>query len=202
MFIPWDTETTGKVDFKRQSTVPWQPHLCSIAWITASDAGENEGEQLHHIKPDGWIVPPEAVAIHGLTTEFLTENGKPLADVIEMFFTDIERAAYRVAYNHGFDNKMIRIEQHRLGHGPDRLEWWKNGPSKCAMRPMQSRMAKPTAADLKARGWTKYKTPELAESHTHLFGVPHDDQHGALGDARAALAIWQRLLSDGTLSQL
>lgn len=199
MIIVWDTETTGRVDFKSRSWAPHQPRLCSIAWIHASDTGENEGEQLHYIKPDGWTVPPEVIPIHGLTTEFLTENGKPLADVLELFFTDIEQAAYRVAYNHGFDNKMVRIEQHQLGHDESRLNWWKDTPSKCALAPMTRRCKLPATAEMRKYPGLRYrfKTPDLAESHTHLFGVPHDDTHGALGDARAALAIWRFLLADG-----
>lgn len=199
MIIAFDTETTGKIEFKVPSEDPSHPHLCSIAWITCNDQGENEGEQIHYIKPDGWTVPDDVLPIHGLTTEFLTENGKPLADVVELFFSDIEKAEYRVAYNHGYDNRMIRIEQHRLGASEPMLAWWKNGPSKCAMAPMVSRCKLPATAEMRKYPGLRYrhKQPTLAESYTHLFGAPHDDAHGALGDARAALAIWRFLLAEG-----
>lgn len=201
--IVWDTETTGRINFGVPSADPSHPHLCSIAWIRCDAAGvplPEAGRKYRLVRPDGWTVPADAVAIHGLTTERLSDEGIALQQVAEEFFADVatdQRAGgYRVAYNHGFDNRMIRIEQHRLGHEDAKLIWWQQGsPSRCAMAPMQRLVkAPPTKAMVAARRY-HYKTPNLTESYRYLFGTDFAGAHGAEADAEAARAIWAELLA-------
>lgn len=194
----FDLETTGLPLWKEPSEHPGQPRICSIAWIDCDDVAEpiKGGRHYHLIKPDGWTVPAEVVAIHGLTTERLMDEGLPLEGVLEDFFASVGKSAYRVAYNHSFDNRMVRIEQCRLSHDETLLGWWSTGASRCAMAPMTRRVNLPPTKLMLRAGFRKPKSPTLGESHRFLFGKPHEGAHGAADDAEAARAIWQILLAE------
>ena len=145
-------------------------------------------------------MPAEAFGVHGLTIERLQDEGVELAEVMDEFMTGVGECAYDVAFNRAFDARMIRIAQHRLLHPGDLLDWWQARPGKCAMRPMVKVVGLPATESMKQyKGLAKRnKTPTLTEVHQHLFGVPHENAHGAAGDAEAARRIWQVHLSGGT----
>lgn len=204
MIIVWDTETTGFPLWGSPSEHPDQPHICSIAWIPCTDNAEPMTQEPIYrlIKPEPYysVMPAEAFGVHGLTIERLQDEGVELAEVMDEFMTGVGECAYDVAFNRAFDARMIRIAQHRLLHPGDLLDWWQARPGKCAMRPMVKVVGLPATESMKQyKGLAKRnKTPTLTEVHQHLFGVPHENAHGAAGDAEAARRIWQVHLSGGT----
>jgi DNA polymerase III epsilon subunit-like protein len=107
----FDCETTGlpekgldyKVDFDKF------PRIVSLSW-------EYQGVLKHKIaKPDGWIIPDEAAAIHGITTEIAMQKGEPIIDILSEFFTDCASAPLICAHNVYFDTSMIKSEELRSG---------------------------------------------------------------------------------------
>lgn len=61
-------------------------------------------------------VPPEAAAVHGLTSEFLAD--KPVFSEVYSDFIDFIGDARLVIHNAEFDMKFINRELQNVGHGP------------------------------------------------------------------------------------
>lgn len=108
----FDTETTGLIPKKAEYKTDFAqfPHLVQIAWI----AGDNEAEH-YIIKPDGWIIPDEAVAVHGITTEYANEHGLPLPEVMERFIVAAERCPLICAHNIYYDTSVSKADLLRYG---------------------------------------------------------------------------------------
>jgi DNA polymerase III epsilon subunit-like protein len=76
----FDTETTGT---PRNYNAPvsdssnW-PRLVQLAWIMADDKGNVLKRKSVIIKPDGFVIPNNVSAIHGITTERAKQEGLPL----------------------------------------------------------------------------------------------------------------------------
>lgn len=98
----FDTETTGLppkgcdpvTDFERY------PHIVQISWSL------NDRNMDFIIKPDGWTIPPQATAIHGITNED-AQNGVKLDFALRLFSMDLIRADKICAHNADFDIGMI-----------------------------------------------------------------------------------------------
>uniref|UniRef100_UPI0035C670C3 exonuclease domain-containing protein n=1 Tax=Serratia quinivorans TaxID=137545 RepID=UPI0035C670C3 len=74
----YDTETTGLPNWKVPSDSPEQPHLVQLAGVLSNaETGEEIQSMNVIIKPDGWEIPEEVTAVHGITTEYALEHGIP-----------------------------------------------------------------------------------------------------------------------------
>ena len=99
-----DTETTGIPD----RTAKWDtdfadyPHVVQIAWMHGCKV-EN-----HIIRPDGWEIPEDALAVHGITTEYAMEHGEPFAAVVDMLIQDCHEAGLICGHNIHFDTGIIK----------------------------------------------------------------------------------------------
>ena len=74
----YDTETTGLPDFKAPSESAHQPHIVQLAALLV-DMDTRETIQSMDVicRPDGWTIPDEVAAVHGITTEHAAEVGIP-----------------------------------------------------------------------------------------------------------------------------
>lgn len=182
--IAIDTETTGLPLWKEPSEHPDQPHVVWLAMVALDDDLNVTGETSLLVRPDGWIIPPEMTAIHGVTMEQAMDEGIPAAQMFEAFAEAVARAQAIVAHNASFDARMMRIIARKLGV-PDVLE-----PRKadlfCTM--MKARPLLPKAA----------KFPSLTECIKHFFDEDLEGAHGALVDARACARVY-RVLKRGSL---
>lgn len=99
-----DTETTGIPDraAKWDSDYMDYPHVVQIAWLHGCKA-EN-----HIIRPDGWEIPEDAQAVHGITTEYALEHGEPFAAVVDMLIADCHEAGLICGHNIHFDTGIIK----------------------------------------------------------------------------------------------
>ena len=83
---------------------------------------DGEGNKLSQkdyiIRPDGYIIPDDAVRIHGITTQRAMEEGLDLAAVVDDFMADFDQATFIVGHNIDFDKKILGAELIRL-HRPD-----------------------------------------------------------------------------------
>lgn len=106
--IIFDTETTG-LDSKSDRII----EIGGIELINHFPTGRT----LHlYINPDGTKVHPDALAVHGISDEFLADKpvfGKVVQEIIA-FFDD----AMWVAHNANFDMGFINAEFDRLGIPP------------------------------------------------------------------------------------
>jgi DNA polymerase-3 subunit epsilon len=191
-----DTETSGLFDFSKPADAPGQPRLASLAVILAEietvfgpmDNGIDRLAVTHEceifVRPFGWEMTPEGTAVHGLTQEFLLENGQPIATALD-YYTSLVRQGYIIcAYNAQFDTKMLRGELRRAER-PDLFEQTKNI---CLMR-----AATPVCRIPKKSGTgLSWKFPKLSEACA-FFEIAQPAAHSALGDARSAFTIMQHL---------
>ena len=100
----FDCETTGipekgmkwDVDFLRF------PRPVTMAWAF----GDTERHEI--IRPQGWDIPTETVAIHGVTTEQADKEGKPFVEVVTEFLNDAEKYPLICAHNIYFDTSIIK----------------------------------------------------------------------------------------------
>lgn len=121
MYAVVDTEGNGLFRYKDEAgnSVPadaeGQPRLAQFAVILA-DKDMNETVRLNwFVRPDGWVMLPEATEINGLTTEWLMDNGVPVEVVLAAYSNLITDGRIIVAYNAQHDTKQMRAELRRAG---------------------------------------------------------------------------------------
>ena len=175
MKLFFDTETTGMPDFHSPATDPSMPHIVQLGAILCDDKDNVVASIDMMVKPNGWLIPPEASAIHGVTQEAAEKYGFEIGTVIDVFLRMCDRAELLVAHNYSFDEKMIRGELHRVL--PDAYEPFRERPSFCTMRE--------SANVLKLPGKRGFKWPTLREAFTHFTGAPFVGAHRAMADAQA-----------------
>lgn len=192
VYAVFDTETTGLFLFKDKETGepvpaddPRQPRLASFAVILADEIGNEVSREKLFIKPDGWTIDGTyAAEVNGLTDEFLTENGVPVADALDLWQGFIADGLIAAAFNAQFDCKMMRAELRRASRD-DLFEQTRNT---CLMRGLAPYKDEGLCV---VRGYVK-----LSEA-CEYFGIVNENAHDAMADAEAALAILKRLIAAG-----
>lgn len=96
MYLILDTETTGVAPTAR---------IVSISWAVYDESAAELSLAHHVIYPDGFTIPVEASAIHGISTEAARRQGIPLKTALSSLSNDIDRHAplLFVGHNVGFD---------------------------------------------------------------------------------------------------
>src|SRR5579863_3550758 len=112
-----DTETSGLPARGEVVTSPSYPRLVELAAILAE--GEREVASFSFVvRPDGWTIPPEAAAVHGITTERAIAVGVPVTVAVAAYL-NLRAVADEVAgHNVEFDLAMVAAALHRLGRTP------------------------------------------------------------------------------------
>jgi DNA polymerase-3 subunit epsilon len=179
----FDTETTGLPAWNMPSEDASQPHIVQLAAIIVNvDTREIVNSMDVIVKPDGWVIPQEVIAIHGITNERATEEGIDESEALAMFFS-LWRYSLRVAHNTTFDNRIIRIAIKRFLMESD-AEVWKESEYKCTMQ-----MSKPIMKLLPTSRYG-YKSPKLVEAYKFFTGYEHQNSHNAMGDTLACKDVY------------
>ncbi len=176
----YDTETTGKADFRAAPDAPHQPRLLQLAAIVTTPENELVTEFCCVIKPDGWTIEPEAEAIHGITLEYANEYGIPIADALGQFQRLEDMCKGKVCHNSDFDSRIMIGEQIRGGMVP-------NGAPKlhfCTMKAMTN------ICQFKNIGRGGFKWPKLQEAYKFCTGKELQGGHDAMIDAQACREIY------------
>lgn len=106
--IIFDTETTGLDPAQGHRIV----EIGCVEIVNRTPTGNN----LHiYLNPDR-DSDPEALAVHGLTTEFLSDKPR-FAEVADEFVEFIQGAEL-IAHNAAFDVKFFNAELAKIGRGP------------------------------------------------------------------------------------
>lgn len=187
MFLFIDTETTGKADFRAPASADHQPHLVQIGAILADHAGREVGALDVIIRPDGYVVPTEAAAIHGITDAMATAYGVPLLSALILVSNFMHAAETLVAHNLDFDSLVL---ESALIRAQERAA----GAKKCADRLAAIQRfctMKATTPICQLPGQYKdFKWPKLGEAYKHLFNEELSDAHSAIADCRACKRIY------------
>lgn len=176
-FIVIDTETNKLPDWNLPADDPNQPRLAALTIIKTDGLLNEICARTYFVRPDGWEMEPEAGAINGLTTEWLTEHGTSIGNVLDDYVALIEQGYPVIAFNARFDLKTLRGEMRRSGRD-DLFEKTKNS---CVMR-----------------GYAKHhgvKWPKLAVAYQTVTGKALEGQHKSQNDAPAALVIARHLFA-------
>lgn len=205
LIMVYDTETSGLPDYKQPSEAPQQPHIVELAAILIDDQTFEEKGRVHYIvRPDGWTIPDEVAAIHGITQDRAMDEGIPEWKVIREFHELQLQCGLRVAHNESFDQRIMRICYKRFGKGDDPsygefvqvikdeiAESFKSRPAYCTMKNSTKACAlPPTQAMIDKNMGHFFKNPSLQEAHKHYFGEEFEGSHSALADTQACARIY------------
>lgn len=185
----FDTETTGLPDFKAPSESAHQPHIVQLAALLV-DMDTRETIQSMDVicRPDGWTIPDEVAAVHGITTEHAAEVGIPEHLAVSMFM-ELWAGRARVAHNEQFDARIVRIALMRF-HSEEAADIWKSGPTECTARLATPICALPPTEKMKAVGRFHHKTPNLGEAYRHFTGKGLENAHSAMADVMACRDVY------------
>ena len=173
------TETTGIPD----RTAKWDidfadyPHVVQIAWLHGCKV-EN-----HIIRPDGWEIPDDAKAVHGITTEYAMEHGEPFAAVVDMLIQDCHEAGLICGHNIHFDTGIIKANILReLG----REYYDANDVESALYKGKRIDTMRSTMRWVDARFASgRLKFPNLGELYDRCFPGETFEAHDALEDCKA-----------------
>lgn len=184
----FDTETTGLPVWNEPSEGPNQPHIVELAAkLVDIDSREIIAELNTIIKPDGWVIPDEVSAIHGITTDKALADGMPEHDALNQFMTLWRQSNFRVAHNQSFDERIIRIAIKRF-LTEEVADQWKAGEKQCT-----GLITKPLMQMLPKNKYG-YKMPKLSEAYEHYMGKPMENAHRAMSDVDACMAVYFAVL--------
>lgn len=187
MTLFFDCETTGLPNFNERARHPSQPHIVQLAAMLMADDGTELESHNVIIKPDGWEIPAEVSAIHGITNS-IAQCGIPEKTASELLLAMVKKAALIVAHNITFDKFIARIAMRRYELITDADDlWWKQLPTFCTMH------ATTNLCKLQGSFAGKFKRPKLQEAYQHAFGEKFDGAHYALADVRACARIYRWL---------
>ena len=196
--IVLDTETSGLPDRAGfdKSYPPWaiahyaKCRVIQLAYqvyeIKRGNARKLYAERNIYIKPNGFIVPPDSIAIHGKTNEFLHEHGIPIEEALRVLKEDMEGCILIVGHNIEFDKAALAAEAWRMSGATEFASRLQNMTTVCTMR-----AAKEFCGATTDKGAPKF--PKLMELYLKLFGKQPLNQHDALGDVKATADCYFQL---------
>lgn len=174
--LVYDTETTGLPLWEQPSDNPLQPHLVQLAALLVNRESGIVTQNMNVIvKPDGWEIPAEVSAIHGITTEYAQQVGVSEAVALKLFL-DLWSGRTRIGHVQSFDARIIRIATKRYCEEAV-INAWKAGPAECT-----ALLAKPIMG--------MKKSPKLTEAYRHFFNKELADVHSAMADAVACMEVF------------
>lgn len=182
MYLVFDCETTGKASFSLPPEHPSQPRLVQLGAQLLDSDFIVRAEINMIVRPDGYTIPDEVAAIHGITQAIAERDGLAEPFVLSCFAALCHKAAVLVAHNLQFDG-IVMGRAFAAFPGECRLPATK----RCTMREMT-----PVCRLPGGRGGD-YKWPSLQEAHKHCTGYEFVGAHDAMADVRACATVLQWL---------
>lgn len=184
LYCSFDTETTGKYDYKAPISSVTQPRILSVGAVLF-DQDFREVEYVYNLIKPEWpkhLLSKEATAVHGITYEQAMAEGVPFVEVLPKLVSQMERADRILIFNEQFDRSLLNIEMHRRYGTMSYLEE-NQAKIRCVMLMMSAAMKLPKPF------WAPkgdYKWPNLGEAYEWLFYEPLFGAHNAAIDARTS----------------
>jgi DNA polymerase-3 subunit epsilon len=183
-----DTETTGLIDYNVTDPAKL-PRIVTITWLLYNELHELLSTKNYMIKPNGFFIPKEATAIHGINTQTAIENGVELLPVLNELKDDLLIIDYVVAHNILYDLTVIKGECYRFG-----MKFYlKNLNKICTMKNTTNYCKLPSAFA------GKYKYPKLTELYKKLFRCEMKGAHSSLDDTIGCAKCFFKLLDKGVI---
>ena len=184
----FDTETSGLPYKERGSNYDYKnldhfnsSRLLSISWLLINDINEIVEKKTYYIKPDDFEISEASINIHGLTKEFLNENGITIHEVLlnlNGLFTKYN-INLLIAHNIIFDINILKSELYRYQYNIT-LSKIARTETFCTMLGSQVRM-------------NVYKWPKLSEAYTYFYNEEITNAHDAEYDTLHCYKIYLKL---------
>jgi DNA polymerase III epsilon subunit-like protein len=184
----FDTETSGLPYKERGSNYDYtnldhfnSSRLLSISWLLINDINEIVEKKTYYIKPDDFEISEASINIHGLTKEFLNENGITIHEVLlnlNGLFTKYN-INLLIAHNINFDINILKSELYRYQYNIT-LSKIARTETFCTMLGSQVRM-------------NVYKWPKLSEAYTYFYNEEIANAHDAEYDTLHCYKIYLKL---------
>lgn len=179
-YLFFDTETSGRFNFKQPFNHPSQPRCVQLGALLATSPTQTIAEANFIIYPNNFNIPKEAAAVHGIDTEHANQYGFDSKHTMTTLYHMMLKADIIIAHNIKFDNAIINNEFYIHGLPmPDKRLY-------CTM------LAATAVCKLPGRGGS-YKWPTLQEAHLHFFGESFDGAHDAMADVKACARVYWEL---------
>lgn len=200
-YIIIDTEGTGLFKHRDpvtkeviRSDAPGQPRMAEFAAVLCDDDFNVQETYQQYVRPFAWEyseMPAEAFAVHGLSMEFLMDNGRSVMDALDFYTDAIVSGRILIGFNQQHDGRQVRAELRHAGK-PDLFD---TTPNICAMRSITTNM-KGQVKKLNGKGGF----PRLIDAAAH-FGIAYDEskRHTALEDALVTAQVAKLLHERGAL---
>jgi DNA polymerase-3 subunit epsilon len=184
-----DTETSGlpKKWNKPYSTQGNWPYSIQIAWIIFQKDGTEIKSENHYIKDNDFEIEASSLKIHGISSEFLHENGEKRKKVMSKLAYDIKK------YKPMLVGHFLELDFHMLG-----VDFYRSGienptqnlPLFCTMYASAPYVKNPQAKYLR-----------LSQLYTYLFNEKVDNLHNALTDAKVTALSFFEMLKRGEITE-
>jgi DNA polymerase III epsilon subunit-like protein len=184
-YLYFDTETSGKVEWKRPANDPRQPKIVQFAGILADETGYEINSSRFIVHPGDMIIPDEAAQVHGITTEFARTYGVSPELVFSIWSALLKKADVVVAHNSDFDLKIMEILAYQLN-----VPFIAPKNVFCTMKKATNIVNLPPNPGFKTPKW-----PSLKECMQFFFNEEIVDAHDAMADARGCMRIHREILN-------
>lgn len=187
--IFYDTETTGLPLFRERSEHPGQPHIVQLAAALVNmDTRVTVASIDVIVRPEGWTIPDEVAAIHGITTERAMDEGVPEPLALDMLLDLWGGRRMRIGHNEEFDARIVHTAT--LRHRAEKADAWKAGKAECTQALATPILKLPPTERMLAAGRNHYKSANLGEAYRHFIGKPLEDAHSAMPDVLACMEVY------------
>jgi DNA polymerase-3 subunit epsilon len=189
LIMVYDTETTGKSDFKASWNADHQPCIVQLGYKVYNSNRDVLFEIGHLVNstvlPQWRGIEPEAYNIHKITEDMILRYGWSPVDSISLFQRWANRCKLFVGHNEDFDNGIVRTHAFRCGWSPDLFQ----GSRYCTMKSTTHICKIPSP-----KGFG-FKWPKLNEAYPHFFpGESFKNAHNALADVNPTAEIFWKLV--------
>lgn len=190
--LGFDIESTG--------VSVWDDRIVTAALVILDGTNPTPRVREYLVNP-GIDIPPEATAVHGITTEQARDEGLPPADVIaelvDAIAATMDRDYPTVAVNASYDLTMLEVEARR--HRVPSLAQRRGGSRHIAPVIDPQVLEKHADPYRKVKGGCKCGCGAEDKTLTGLclhYGIRLDDAHTAAADALAGCLLWPRILHE------
>jgi DNA polymerase-3 subunit epsilon len=147
------------------------PHAVQVSWLIYNKNGEKIKEENHYISNNDFDISPTALSIHGLTKNFLQQNGKPRNQLLDILSKDLQK------YQPMIVGHFTELDYHILG-----AEYYRAGMDN-PMKKLSTFCIMIASQHLQQNPHSKFL--RLGDLYELLFKQPLLCQHNAMADAAA-----------------
>lgn len=195
----FDTETTGipPKGCKWDCDYNKFPYIVQIAW----SIGKKERSYIirpncYAIENHNFVIPKEAIDVHGITNERAKREGRFFNDAIHEFLEDCKRAKYICAHNIYFDTSVIKANILRFFS----QSYYDNMDVNRILsreRRIDTMMRTRDFVGARFKDGRQGKFPRLEELYAKLFNGEKFPAHDAWEDVAALRKCFEKLVEIG-----